>query len=77
MGKLLFSEIARLCPHCASENIESEPQWKDLDAHSGYLYHCSTKVSLDNEGENYLLYFFKCSDCGTSFCIKRLDTQTC
>ena len=76
MSELHFNNIAYLCPHCASKNIsEDKQQWSGLDATTTYNPHPTTKVTLDYEGEDYFLYFFKCNDCGTTFCVKRLHTD--
>jgi predicted Zn-ribbon and HTH transcriptional regulator len=71
------SEIVRACPHCLSENIAerqcNDTEWTNLDATSNGD---DVSISLDFEGNDYFLYFYKCNNCGTMFCIKRLHIQT-
>ncbi len=73
MGEIVSNKLVNVCPRCARTNLEKDELWNGMDATDPTGN--TMTVTLDSEGEYYILYNYKCNDCGTIFAVKRLHEQ--
>jgi len=73
MTELTLNQLVNVCPRCAGTNIQEDDMWTGIAAEDENKK--DVTVTLDLEGDYYILYNYKCLDCGTIFSIKRLESQ--